>query len=129
MSNGAGCPGESMAFFPSSSKACTIKNSFKTSVTNIASHISTALEQNFAIPSFIRFFLPRVPNLSQKDSSFPSSLFGVTGRGDLDLGEAILKCPYKDLKTRNNNCTALFTVDSCYCMHARCLYYLFTYGG
>jgi len=40
----------------------------------------------------MRFFLPRVPNLSQKDSSLSPDL-GVTGRGDLDRGDAISVVP------------------------------------
>jgi hypothetical protein len=38
----------------------------------------------------MRFLRPKVPNLSQKDSSL-SPDFGVTGRGDFDRGEAIGK--------------------------------------
>jgi len=48
----------------------------------------TIIANLFNLPSFIRFLRPSVPNLSQKDSSL-SPVLGVTGLGDLDLGEVI----------------------------------------
>ena len=57
------------------------------------------------IPSRSFFFLPKVPNLSQKDSSL-SSFLGVAGLGDFGLGDAIFP-PYET----TDICRSAFELD------------------